>query len=101
MLAKTPTPPYYMVVFTSLLNENIEGYHKMADQMIALAAEQEGFLGVDSVRGEVGITVSYWNDLESIKKWGNHAEHRVAKSLGKSSWYAEHITRIAKVEREY
>ena len=101
MPAKTPDPPYYMVVFTSVLNEKIEGYEEMADKMLNLASQQEGFLGVDSARGQVGITVSYWKDLTSIQKWGNHPEHQKAKEQGKLSWYEIHTTRIAKVEKEY
>ena len=41
MIAKTPTPPYYAVVFTSILNDD-EGYESMADKMEELAKEQPG-----------------------------------------------------------
>jgi heme-degrading monooxygenase HmoA len=101
MPVKTPNPPYYIAVFTSRLKENHEGYADMAARMLALASQQEGFLGYESARSEIGITVSYWRDLESIKKWGNHPEHLIAKKNGKENWYETHITRIAKVERAY
>lgn len=53
--------PYYAVIFTSERTEGDHGYDEMAKQMIELASQQPGFLGVDSVRNErgVGITVSY------------------------------------------
>ena len=101
MPAKTPNPPYYMVTFVSELNDHAPGYEEMAEKMMKLAEEQEGFLGVDSARSEVGITISYWESMDAIKKWSQNSEHIKAKDLGKKEWYASHITRIAKVEREY
>lgn len=101
VIAKTPEPPYYAVIFSSIRSEDDEGYGEMADRMLQLAAEQEGFLGVESAREELGITVSYWADLESIKAWKANAEHRQAQALGHSRWYSHFKTRIAKVERDY
>lgn len=69
--------------------------------MVALAAQQPGFLGVESAREGVGITVSYWRDLESIKAWKANAEHLVAQQTGRSDWYRQYRTRIARVERDY
>ena len=58
-----------------------------ADRMLALAAEQPGYLGVESVRGAdgVGITVSYWSSLEAIRAWRVHAEHRLAQEKGRET----------------
>lgn len=101
MLANTPQPPYYAVIFTSIRTEGDQGYADMADRMVALAAQQPGFLGVESARNDVGITVSYWRDLEAIKQWKMHIEHQEAQRLGHEKWYATFKTRIAKVERDY
>ncbi len=101
LIAKTPKPPYYAVIFTSLREEQDDGYSLMAEQMVALAAQQPGFLGIESAREEVGITVSYWRDLSSIKKWKKHSEHKVAQKLGVERYYSAFKTRIAKVERDY
>lgn len=101
MIAETPTPPYYAVIFTSIRTEGDHGYAKMADRMLELAAQQDGYLGVESARNEIGITVSYWRDLESISKWRNHAEHTIARERGRNEWYQSFKTRIAKVERDY
>ncbi len=68
MIAKTPKPPYYAVIFSSIRTEIQDGYKEMAELMLELAREQEGFLGVKSARNELGITVSYWSSLESIAK---------------------------------
>lgn len=101
MLAKTPTPPYYAVIFTSVKMENNEGYDEMAERMVELAQQQSGFLGVESARNEIGITVSYWTDLISIKNWKEHSEHTIAREKGRANWYKAFKTRIAKVERDY
>jgi len=97
MIAKTPKPPYYAVIFSSIRTDGDNGYSEMGDKMLELASEQDGFLGVESVREELGITVSYWRDLESIRKWKENSEHKVAREKGKTDWYKLFKTRIAKV----
>jgi heme-degrading monooxygenase HmoA len=101
LIADTPAPPYYAVIFSSHRNDDLEGYAETAARMIELAAEQPGFLGVESVREDLGITVSYWSDLESIKRWKAQAEHRLAQQMGMDKWYSSYKTRIALVERDY
>lgn len=101
LIAETPEPPYYAVIFTSLRTEGDHGYGAMAQRMVDLASEQPGFLGVESARDEVGITVSYWRDLESIRNWKQHAQHLIAQCRGQDVWYAEYSVRIARVERAY
>ncbi len=101
MIAKTPPPPYYAVIFTSTRTEGDNGYSEMADKMVELAKQQDGFLGVESARNEIGITVSYWSNLNAIKEWKENAEHSFAREKGRNEWYKTFITRIAKVERNY
>lgn len=101
MIAKTPKPPYYAVVFTSIRTSEEDNYDEMLDKMVQLAKEQDGFLGMESARNEVGITVSYWDNLEAIKKWKYNMEHIVIREKGRSTWYQKFKVRICKVEREY
>ncbi|WP_442787996.1 antibiotic biosynthesis monooxygenase family protein [Flavobacterium suncheonense] len=101
MIAKTPETPYYAVIFTSVRTEVEAGYSQTADRMVELAAGQPGFLGVESARNDIGITVSYWQDLEAIKNWKMNAEHTIARETGRSDWYKAFKVRIAKVERDY
>jgi heme-degrading monooxygenase HmoA len=101
MIAATPPAPYYAAIFTSLRTDIDHGYGDRAERMVELAAEQPGFLGVESARDGVGITVSYWLSLEAIKAWKAHAEHQVAQQTGRSDWYRQYKTRIARVERNY
>ena len=69
--------------------------------MVELAQQQDGFLGIEFAREEIGITVSYWRDLEAIKNWREHAEHTMAREKGRKDWYKAFKTRISKVERDY
>ena len=73
----------------------------MSDEMEELVKQQPGFLGFESAREEIGITVSYWKDMESIERWKNNAEHQIARLMGKKKWYNCFAVRIAKVERSY
>lgn len=93
--------PYYAVIFTSTHSENTEGYEDMAIQMETLAKSQNGFLGIESARDSIGITVSYWESLEAIKNWKQQSDHLVAQQKGRQDWYNWYKVRICKVEREY
>ena len=101
LIASTPPAPYYAVIFTSTRTKADEGYTHMAEKMLTLATQQPGFLGVESAREDVGITVSYWRDLGSIKNWKQVTEHLEAQKLGRDKWYASYKIRIARVERDY
>ena len=101
LIAQTPPPPYYAVIFTSHRTAGDQGYGVMAAKMVELAAQQSGFLGVESAREDVGITVSYWADLDSIKAWKANLEHQNAQRIGHEKWYSSFKVRISKVERDY
>jgi heme-degrading monooxygenase HmoA len=101
MIAKTPPPPYYAVIFSNLRTEIIEGYSEMAEEMVHLAQHQPGYLGHESVREGLGITISYWESLEAIREWKKNTDHQLAQRLGKEKWYKAFKTRIALVERDY
>jgi heme-degrading monooxygenase HmoA len=105
MFAKTPLPPYYAVIFAAQrrADEAVGGYAAMAARMVELAAQQPGYLGIESARNVdgFGITVSYWESMEAISAWKANAEHRVAQENGQRYWYAHYELRIARVERAY
>jgi heme-degrading monooxygenase HmoA len=100
--ARTPEPPYVAVIFTSVrAGDEDRGYGTMATSMEALAREQPGFLGIESARDGIGITVSYWADQQAARAWKQVAAHRVAQARGRQVWYQDYRVRIAVVEREY
>lgn len=100
-IAKTPKVPYYAVIFTSIRTENDNDYNSMALKMVDMASKEPGFLGIESAREDLGITVSYWKDLKSIKIWKENSSHQIAQQKGKDIWYQNYHVRICKVEREY
>lgn len=102
-IAKTPEPPYYAVIFTSLRTEGDRGYGRMAQRMMELAQSMPGFLGVESVRDPngLGITVSYWKTEEDIRHWKQNTEHLQAQETGRETWYDHFSVRISRVERAY
>ena len=102
---KAPVAPYYAVIFSSrLADDDAEGYGAMAARMMELAREQEGFIDVESASRTsdgFGITVSYWRDLESIRKWKAQSEHAAAQRMGRDAFYKNYRLRVARVERDY
>jgi heme-degrading monooxygenase HmoA len=102
VIADTPDPPYYAVIFTSIRNDQPDDeYETTAARMVELAERQPGCLGVDSAREDVGITVSYWTDEAAIAAWKADAEHLLAQRLGRERWYRRYAVRVARVERDY
>ena len=101
-ISQTPPPPYYAVIFTSEMRSDGEDeYSETAERMLDLASKQSGFLGFESARRGLGIAVSYWRDLESIRRWKVQREHVLAQQKGRRDWYAKYKVRIAKVERDF
>jgi heme-degrading monooxygenase HmoA len=98
--ATTPEPPYYAVIFTSIRNEGDDGYLETAQRMVELASSQPGFLGFESARDRIGISVSYWSSLQAIAAWKENSEHLRAQVQGKV-WYKRYRVRVCRVEREY
>lgn len=97
----TPKPPYYAVIFTSERTSGDNGYAEMSARMLELAAEQPGYLGVESARAGLGMTVSYWDSREAIAAWRQNTEHLAAQQRGQDDWYSAYTVRICRVEREY
>lgn len=93
--------PYYTVIFTSMKKVDDPAYDHMARSMTNLAQLQSGYMGHESAREKIGITVSYWESLEAISTWKSQIDHQLAQQFGKEQWYEWYKVRICKVEREY
>jgi heme-degrading monooxygenase HmoA len=101
MIATTPAPPYYAVIFSNMRTEIEEGYVETSIEMVRLAEAQEGYLGHESVRDGLGITISYWANLDAIRMWKQQTDHLLAQRMGREKWYSAYKTRICLVERDY
>ncbi|WP_055668660.1 antibiotic biosynthesis monooxygenase family protein [Desnuesiella massiliensis] len=101
-IVKTPKPPYYAVIFTSIRTSGDNGYGKVSDDIVNIVSKQKGFLGAESVRDEdgFGMTISYWDSIESINEWKYNVPHMKAKEMGKKMWYSKYMIRICKVEND-
>ena len=100
-IADTTEPPYVAVIFTSLRREGDDGFAATSERMAHLAEAQPGYLGVESAKEDLGITVSYWKDESAARNWKSVAEHLVAQRRGQQDWYAEHRVRVARAQRDY
>lgn len=101
LMAQTPAPPYVAVIFTSLRTEGDNGYAAMSAAMDELARAQPGYLGIESARDQVGITVSYWRDEQAARDWKQVAQHLIAQRRGREVWYRDYRVRVATVVRDY
>lgn len=98
----TPAPPYYAVIAPAELADDVKGYPQLAQQLIELARQQPGFLGIEAgFQPGFSLAVTYWTSLEAIQAWSANTHHLIAKDLGKSRWFKKYLTRIARVERVY
>ena len=97
------TPPYYAVIFAAQQSDDVAGYGEMAEAMQTTAADQDGYLGIETTRDAqgFGITVSYWRDEAALLDWKAHAKHAIAQKLGRERWYDHYELRVAKIERAY
>ena len=92
------------VIFTSYRTDaDADGYGQAAAAMEALAAEQPGYLGINSARGAdgLGVTVSYWADEDSARAWYRHPEHAEIRNMGRGRWYQDFTVHVADVSRSY
>ncbi len=101
-IAALPEPPYTAVIFSNVRTEGDNGYGVMAMKMLELAAQQPGYLGVESTGdSNLSITVSYWADEDAAQAWKSVHEHAVAQQRGRETWYADYQVRVATVTRSY
>jgi heme-degrading monooxygenase HmoA len=103
-VAKTPKPPYFAVVFTSINAEVDHTEHvEMYARLVQRASTYDGYLGIEGARNSdgTGVAVVYWKDLDSIEAWAKDPEHQVAKRKGREIRYSHYMIRISKVERAY
>ena len=100
----TPPPGAIAVIFLSGRSAaDSEGYGAAADLMGEAASRMDGYLGIDSPRGEdgVGITISWWRDEAAAIAWRDDAEHARIRDHGRAVWYDWYRVIVATVDRAY
>lgn len=92
----------YAVIFRAKIREFDEQYVNVAARMRELALNHFGCKEfVATCEGGYEIAISYWETLEHIKQWKQHAEHLVAQEQGRSHWYKNYKVQIVEIVREY
>ena len=92
----------YAVIFKAKIKKLDDSYFQMANRMRQLAIHEYGCQEFTAVtEGSDEIAISYWNNLEDIKKWKQNSEHLVAQELGQTKWYEEYSVEIVEILSSY
>jgi heme-degrading monooxygenase HmoA len=78
-------------------------YEKLNQQLAEMVKTIPGFKRIESIADANGngVSISYWDSLESIQAWKNNSTHLFAQSKGKSDWYQDYSVEICEVLRSY
>ena len=91
-----------VVIFRATINQLDAEYSATAERMRELALSEFGCIAFHSIaEGSEEITLSYWPDDASIRRWRAHPEHLEAQQTGKDRWYESYSVEVARVERAY
>ncbi len=65
----------------------------------------DGFLSIErfqsvSTPGKF-VSLSFWRDEESVRRWREREEHRAAQARGRNGVFADYRLRVASVLRDY
>ena len=92
----------YAVIFRATIRHLDSAYSDMASQLRQLALDRYGCLEFTAVtEGEQEIAISYWSDLEQIKRWKQDPLHLQAQQLGKQQWYRDYQVQVVELVKEY
>ncbi len=85
--------------------EGKDEYLKIASTLREFLKTQDGFISIERFQSLIEdgkiLSLSFWNDEESIKKWRNMLEHRLGQKKGKEDLFHSYRIRVAKVVRDY
>jgi len=102
-MAKLPAGTISVIFVAQRNDVDSAGYAQAAARMEELAAQQDGYIMMDSVRGSdgLGITVSYWTNEDAAKAWRDHSEHAKIRDAGRDRWYSHYSLHVAEITRSY
>jgi len=80
-------------------------YKALAEGLADDVNRAEGFISIErfesiSNKGKF-VSLSFWRDEESVKKWRNLQKHREAQKKGRGGIFKSYRLRIAQVVRDY
>ncbi|CAM3635026.1 antibiotic biosynthesis monooxygenase family protein [Rahnella victoriana] len=82
-----------------------ERYLELAAELKPLLADTPGFIDIErfqslSTPGKI-LSLSWWQDEESVAGWKQNLTHLAAQKEGKQSIFSFYRIRVARVFREY
>ena len=92
----------YVVIFRAKMNQLDTAYLQTAAALRQRALDHHGCVEFTAViEGDEEIALSYWHNLDDIRRWQDDAQHRVAQAQGRAAWYTRYRVEITRVERSY
>ncbi|MBD2816218.1 antibiotic biosynthesis monooxygenase [Xenorhabdus sp. Flor] len=94
------------VIFEVEIAENqSERYFDAAATLRPLLDPIPGFISVERFQSlnnkNKYLSLSYWNNEESIKQWRNTYQHREAQTLGRNGIFADYRLSVTAIIRHY
>jgi heme-degrading monooxygenase HmoA len=80
-------------------------YLRLVDTLREDLARAEGFVSLERFESITNkgkfVSLQFWKDEESVRKWRTLEKHREAQKQGRKSIFASYRLRIASVIRDY
>jgi len=80
-------------------------YMALVDTLRADLAKAEGFISLERFESITSkgkfVSLQFWRDEESVRKWRNVQKHREAQKQGRARIFQSYRLRIAQVLRDY
>lgn len=80
-------------------------YMDLVGELRADLAKAEGFISLERFESITSkgkfVSLQFWRDEESVRKWRNIKKHRAAQAKGRGGIFASYRLRIAQVVRDY
>ena len=80
-------------------------YLKLVETLKEDLAKAEGFIGLERFESITSkgkyVSLQYWQDEESLRKWRNLQKHREAQKKGRAGIFESYRICIASVIRDY
>ena len=82
-----------------------DAYLDMAARLRPFLAEVDGFISIERFESltEPGkmLSLSFWRDEESVRRWRNLEAHRKMQDQGRKSVFADYRLSVAQIVRSY
>ncbi|KZN55810.1 antibiotic biosynthesis monooxygenase family protein [Pseudoalteromonas luteoviolacea] len=94
------------VIFEVTLRPNAAPrYFDIAAELKDILVQQRGFIAIERYQSvnnpEQYLSLSFWQDKESVMRWRNEIMHQKAQHIGKTELFKDYRLRVADVFRDY